>query len=241
MPAWRTRRLTRGSRPHQGSSRLCSYREAGASPALVNDYNPAVASSIRNSRVAALRSNITGLLVAWSEGNHEARDQVIDVLYNELRRLAHHQLRRERPGHTLQTTAVVHDAYLQLVDQRSVRWQNRAHFFGIAAHLIRRILVEYARRRSAGKRGGGTVRVTVDAELAPSQPRDVAVVAIDDALNALAAIDPQQSRVVELRFFAGLTVEETADVLGISPRTVKREWRMARAWLERELESGRLR
>ena len=187
-----------------------------------------------------MTSNITELLASWREGNQEARDRVVDAVYGELRRLAHHHLRRERAGHTLQTTALAHDAYLQLVDQRKVQWQSRAHFFGIAAHLIRRILVEYARRRSAGKRGLEAVRVPLDPELAASQPRDVTVVAIDDALNALSSVDPQQSRIVELRFFGGLTVEETASVLDISPRTVKREWRMARAWLHRELESGRL-
>jgi RNA polymerase sigma factor (TIGR02999 family) len=186
-------------------------------------------------------ANITHLLVAWGKGDQDARDQLIGEVYDELRRLAHHHLRRERPGHSLQTTALVHDAYLQLVDQRRVQWQNRAHFFGIAAHLIRRILVEYARRRAAGKRGGDAVRVTIDPEMTASQPRDLGVVALDDALNRLAAIDPQQGRIVELRFFGGLTVEETADVVGISPRTVKREWRMARAWLERELETGRVR
>jgi RNA polymerase sigma factor (TIGR02999 family) len=185
-------------------------------------------------------SNITELLVAWREGNQEARDHLIGAVYGELRRLAHHHLRRERAGHTLQTTALVHDAYLQLVDQRHVQWQSRAHFFGIAAHLIRRILVEYARRRAAGKRGHDAVRVPLDPELAASPPRDVALVAIDDALNALSSVDPQQSRIVELRFFGGLTVEETANVLAISPRTVKRDWRMAKAWLQRELDSGRL-
>lgn len=188
-----------------------------------------------------MSSNITELLGAWRNGNQEARDHLIAAVYGELRRLAHHHLRRERPGHTLQTTALVHDAYLQLVDQRNVQWQSRAHFFGIAAHLIRRILVEYARRRAAGKRGGrDAVRVPLDPELTVSHPRDVAVVAIDDALHALSSVDPQQSRIVELRFFGGLTVEETADVLNISPRTVKRDWRMAKAWLQRELESGRL-
>ena len=185
-------------------------------------------------------SHITQLLVAWGEGNQDAREQLLREVYGELRRIAHHHLRRERAGHTLQTTALVHDAYLQLVDQRSVQWQNRAHFFGIAAHLIRRILVEYARRRTADKRGGrDAIRVPLDSGIA-AQRRDVAVVAVDDALNALAIIDPQQSRIVELRFFGGLTVEETAAVVGISPRTVKREWRMAKAWLQRELESGRL-
>ena len=190
--------------------------------------------------MSAVGSNITRLLVEWQTGSQEARDRLIDAVYDELRRLAHHHLRQERPGHTLQTTALVHDAYLQLVDQRRVQWQNRAHFFGIAAHLMRRILVEYARRRAAGKRGGGAVRIPLDPEMSSPLARDVAVVAIDDALNTLAALDPEQSRIVELRFFAGLTVDETAGVLGISPRTVKREWRLAKAWLQRELESGRL-
>jgi RNA polymerase sigma factor (TIGR02999 family) len=186
-----------------------------------------------------MSSHITRLLVAWGNGNQHARDELLAAVYGELRRLAHQHLRRERPGHPLQTTALVHDAYLQLVDQRHVRWQNRTHFFGIAAHLIRRILVESARRRSAGKRGGGAIRVPLGPDIAPSQPKDIAVVALDLALDALEKVDAQQSRIVELRFFGGLTVEETADVLGISPRTVKREWRMARAWLQRALETGR--
>jgi RNA polymerase sigma factor (TIGR02999 family) len=190
--------------------------------------------------MSAVGSNNTRLLVEWQTGNQEARDRLIDAVYDELRRLAHHHLRRERPGHTLQTTALVHDAYLQLVDQQRVQWQSRAHFFGIAAHLMRRILVEYARRRAAGKRGGGVLRIPLDPEMCSASERDVAVVAIDDALNALAAVDGEQSRIVELRFFAGLTVEETAGVLGVSPRTVKREWRLAKAWLQRELERGPL-
>ena len=182
-------------------------------------------------------SHITRLLVAWGEGDQHARDALLDEVYDDLRRLAHHHLRRERPGHTLQTTALVHDAYLQLVDQRDVRWQNRTHFFAIASHLIRRILVEHARRRSADKRGGGAIRVALHPEMAASQPRDIALMAMDQALEALEKLDPQQSRVVELRFFGGLTVEETAEVLGISSRTVKRDWRMARAWLQRALET----
>ena len=182
--------------------------------------------------------NITQLLGAWRDGNRTARDELISAVYAELRRLAHHHLRKERAGHTLQTTALVHDAYLQLVDQRYIRWQNRAHFFGIAAHLMRRILVGYARRRAALKRGGKDLQVPLDPELASALGRDVAVVALDDALTALAMLDSQQSRVVELRFFAGLSVDETAHVLGVSPRTVKREWRMAKAWLQRELDGG---
>jgi RNA polymerase sigma factor (TIGR02999 family) len=184
-----------------------------------------------------MSSHITRLLVAWGEGDQHARDELLDAVYDDLRRLAHHHLRHERPGHTLQTTAIVHDAYLQLVDQRYVRWQNRTHFFAIASHLIRRILVAHARRRSADKRGGGAIRVALHPEMAASKPRDIALVAMDRALEALEQVDPQQSRIVELRFFGGLTVEETAEVLGISSRTVKRDWRMAKAWLQRALET----
>jgi RNA polymerase sigma factor (TIGR02999 family) len=182
-------------------------------------------------------SNVTRLLVEWRQGNEAAKDQLMSVVYDELRRLAHHYLRRERPGHTLQTTALVHEAYLQLVDQRKVQWENRAHFFGIAAHLMRRILVEYARRRAAAKRAGDEPRVSL-AKVSRSAERDVAVVALDDALRTLEALDPQQSRIVELRFFGGLTVDETAGVLGVSPRTIKREWRVAKAWLQHQLVAG---
>ena len=188
--------------------------------------------------MSAERSDVTRWLVEWRAGNQDARDRLVDAVYEELRRLAHNYLRRERPGHTLQTTALVHDAYLELVDQRQVQWQNRAHFFGIAAHLMRRILVEHARRRAADKRGGDLVRIPLDAEMSSPLQRDVAVVAIHDALNALASLDARQSRIVELRLFAGLSVEETGDVLGVSPTTVKREWRIAKAWLRRELESS---
>jgi RNA polymerase sigma factor (TIGR02999 family) len=189
--------------------------------------------------MAAASPNITQLLAAWRGGNQLARDQLIETLYDELRRLAHHHLRRERPGHTLQTTALLHDAYLQLVDQRQVEWQNRAHFFGIAAHLMRRILVEHARKATALKRGGDAVRVPLDDDISNAPDHDITVVALDDALTALGALDPQQSRVVELRFFGGLTVEDTAEVLGVSPRTIKREWRLAKAWLQRELQGRR--
>jgi RNA polymerase sigma-70 factor, ECF subfamily len=187
--------------------------------------------------MSAASSNITQILAGWREGSDAAREHVIEVVYGELRRLARHHLRREHPGHTLQTTALVHEAYLQLVDQRRVDWQSRAHFFGIAAHLMRRILVEHARKAGALKRGGDEVRVPLDDEIAAAAERDIGVVALDDALNALALLDPQQSQVVELRFFGGLTVEETAHVLGVSPRTIKREWRLAKAWLQRELEA----
>jgi RNA polymerase sigma factor (TIGR02999 family) len=180
---------------------------------------------------------ITQLLVDWRDGDQEARNQLIGLVYEELRRLAHSHLRRERQGHTLQTTALVNEAYLELVDQRRVHWQNRAHFFGVAAQLMRRILVEYARRRAALKRGGHAVRISLDPNVGPASERDIAVVALDDALKGLERLDPQQSHIVELRFFGGLTVEETAHVIGVSPRTVKREWRSAKAWLQRELEA----
>ena len=179
---------------------------------------------------------ITQLLVDWRDGDEEARNQLIGLVYAELRRVAHSHLRRERPRHTLQTTALVNEAYLELVDQRRVHWQNRAHFFGVAAQLMRRILVEYARRRAALKRGGHALCVSLDPDLGPASGRDIAIVALDDALKGLEQLDPQQSHIVELRFFGGLTVEETARVIGVSPRTVKREWRSAKAWLQRELE-----
>ena len=186
-----------------------------------------------------LRKEVTQWLLEWSEGDRAALDKLIPLVSDELHRLAHQHLRRERPGHTLQTTALVHEAYLKLVKQRQVRWQNRAHFFGIAAHLMRRILVEYARRRAAAKRGGGQPQVTLSDEVVGTGEAAVSLVALDDALRTLAAFDPQQSRIVELRFFGGLTVEETADVMRMSPRTVKREWRVAKAWLQRELETAR--
>ncbi|MBA2528032.1 MAG: sigma-70 family RNA polymerase sigma factor, partial [Pyrinomonadaceae bacterium] len=157
------------------------------------------------------------------------------LVYEELRHQAARYLRRERPGHTLQTTALIHEAYLRLIDAKDVHWQSRAHFFAIAANLMRRILVEYARRRDADKRGGSHIRLPLDEALAVAEETDVDLLAIDEALDRLAAIDPQQARVVELRFFSGLSVEETAAALGVSPKTVKRNWSVARAWLRREI------
>ncbi|HXR99135.1 MAG TPA: sigma-70 family RNA polymerase sigma factor [Pyrinomonadaceae bacterium] len=165
----------------------------------------------------------------------EELDKMMPAIYDELRRQAARYLRQERPGHTLQTTALIHEAYVRLVDQRNVQWQNRAHFFGIAAQMMRRILVDHARTKKRAKRGGSGIRVSLaDANVAVAS-QDLDVVAVDEALNRLAEIDEQQSRVVELRFFSGLTVEETAAVMGISPATVKRDWSMAKAWLHREL------
>lgn len=182
----------------------------------------------------------TQMLVDATRGDQAALDQLMPLVYDELRRLANHYLRRERPDHTLQATALVHEVYLQLIDQRQVNWQNRAHFVGLAAQLMRRILVEHARRHQAGKRGGAEPRLSLEEAADWPAAREVNLVALDDALSALAAIDPKQSRIVELRFFGGLTVEETAEVLGVSSRTVKREWRIAKAWFQRELDEGRL-
>jgi RNA polymerase sigma factor (TIGR02999 family) len=177
---------------------------------------------------------VTDLLLAWSGGDERARDELVSAVYGELRRRAGAYLRHERPGHTLQPTALVHEVYLRLVDQKSVRWESRSQFFGLAAQLMRRVLVDHARARSAGKRGGGLMPVTFDEEVAgPGAGVDVA--ALDEALLALAALDARQGRVVELRYFGGLSIEETAEVIGISPATVKREWALAKSWLFREL------
>ena len=181
---------------------------------------------------------VTRILRAWGNGDQQALDKLIPVVYSELRRLAGRYLRRERPDHTLQATALVHEAYLRLVDQRRVSWQNRAHFFGVAAQLMRRILVDHARRRLAAKRGGPVLRIRFEPGDVDSEDRLEDVVAVDAALDQLAAMDPRQGRVVELRFFSGLTIEETAAVLGVSAATVKREWSIAKAWLSREVGKG---
>lgn len=182
---------------------------------------------------------VTQLLIRWSNGHGEALTELTPLVYHELRRLANHHLRRERPDHTLQPTALVHEAYLRLIDQTTVRWQNRAHFFGIAANLMRQILVNHALSRKAAKRGGTAVKLTLDEAVAVAKQPSVDLVALDDALGQLAVLDAQQGRIVELRFFGGLTIEETAEVLRISPTTVKREWTMAKAWLHGSLTKGR--
>jgi RNA polymerase sigma factor (TIGR02999 family) len=184
--------------------------------------------------------NVTQLLKAWSSGDRAALDRLVTAVYEELKRQAARYLRNERPGHTLETTALVHEAFLRLVDQRQVEWQNRAHFFGVAAQLMRRILVDHARGRRAAKRGGAAVAVTLDsgAEQIVPQESGVDMLALDDALTRLSSLDAEQAHIVELRYFAGLSIEETATVLGVSPATVKRDWSMARAWLKRELSPG---
>ncbi len=179
--------------------------------------------------------DVTQLLLDWRDGNKEALDKLIPLVYDELRGLADHYLRRERLDHTLQATALVHEAYFRLVDQRNVDWQNRAQFFGIAAGLMRRILLEHARSHRAAKRGGDKQKLSLDEAMGLSKERDVDLVSLDDALTSLEAIDPQKSRIVELRFFGGLTIEETAEVLGVSPITVNRAWRITKAWLLREI------
>ena len=181
-------------------------------------------------------TRINRLLADWGQGNEEARDALIPVVYGELRRLARRHLWRERPDHTLQSAALVNEAYLRLVRQDVPQWQNRAHFFGVAAQLMRHILVDHERNRMAAKRGGSAPRLVLDPELAPAQNPEIDLVALDDALGRLSTLDPQQGRLIELRFFGGLSIEETAVVLGVSPATVKREWATARAWMRRELK-----
>jgi len=181
---------------------------------------------------------VTRLLASWSRGDVEAREALIPLVYGELRRLAASYLRRERSDHTLQPTALVHEAYMRLVEQKSVQWQNRGHFFAITAQLMRRILVDHARTHLADKRGSGAPKVPLTEAIVMSQERPSELLALDEGLTRLAALDPQQARVVELRIFGGLTVEETAGVLGISAATVKRNWSMAKAWLSQEIRKA---
>ena len=180
----------------------------------------------------------SALLGEWSRGNRDALNQLLPLVYMELRRIAARQLRRERTEHTLQPTALVHEVYLRLVDQRQVDWRGRAHFFGVAARVMRRILVDHARRRAAGKRGDGLEHLPIDAVCEPAAPVAVPILALDQALQRLESLDPALSTIVELRAFGGLTIEEAAHVLGVSPSTAKREWRTAKAWLAHELGRG---
>ena len=186
---------------------------------------------------------VTRLLIRLTDGDGDVLGELLPLVYDELRRLAAGYLRRERPGHTLQPTALVHEAYLRMVDQSQVRWQNRAHFLGVAAQMMRRILVDHARGQRAEKRGGEIQKLSLDENIDVSGERAADLVALDEALERLAEFDPQKARVVELRFFGGLSVEETAEVLGVSAPTVKRQWRMAKAWLygqvsNKEQEAG---
>jgi len=178
---------------------------------------------------------VTQLLIAWSNGDQEALEKLVPLVYDELRRIARRYMKREHAGHTLQTTALVNEAYLRLIEQKGMKWQNRAHFFAISAQLMRRILVSMARARHANKRGGEVRQVSLDEALVISEERAEELVALDEAMNELAVLDPRRSRVVELRYFGGLSVEETAEVLNISPETVMRDWKKAKAWLYTEL------
>jgi RNA polymerase sigma-70 factor (ECF subfamily) len=182
-------------------------------------------------------SDITRLLHAWSDGDQTALERLLPLIERELHRLARNYMRREHPGHTLQTTALVNEAYFRLVDQKSVRWQNRAHFFAIAARIMRRILLNYARDRHRAKRGGGAVQVSLSEVAAVGEERSAELIALDEALVRLEEFDARKARVVELRHFGGLTAAETAEVLGVSVVTVERDWHAAKAWLAREVRS----
>jgi RNA polymerase sigma factor (TIGR02999 family) len=186
----------------------------------------------------ALPTGVTQLLVNWSSGDKAALDEMVPLVYQELRRIAVNRLRQERPNHTLQPTALVNEAYLRLIDQKNVSWQNRAQFFGLAAEMMRRILVNHALHRRAAKRGGGALRVSLEVAVNSFEQKDVNLVALDDALKSLFSIDPRKSQIVELKFFGGLTVEEIAEVLHVSSDTIEREWKMARAWLHLEIRNG---
>ncbi|HVF56603.1 MAG TPA: sigma-70 family RNA polymerase sigma factor [Pyrinomonadaceae bacterium] len=185
--------------------------------------------------MALVSDGITGLLEEWNGGSNEALEKLLPLVYRELRRLAAGYLRRERPDHTLQATALVHEAYLHLLELHHIRWQNRAHFVGVAAQMMRRVLVDHARVHNAEKRGGGQVALPLDDDLMATPARDLDLLALDEALERLAAAYPEKARVVELRFFGGLSIDETAGVLEISTPTVERDWRFAKAWLRAEL------
>lgn len=184
---------------------------------------------------ALTQKQISQLLVDWSNGDKAALDKLIPLVYGELRRLARYHMRRERQGHTLQTSALVNEAYLRLVDYKRMRWQDRAHFFAVAAQAMRRILIEHARSHSREKRGGEARRVSLDEAAGLVDEQASEMIALDDALMSLAKFDPRKSQIVELRYFGGLDIEETAEVMGVSPATVKRDWNTARLWLHREV------
>ena len=185
--------------------------------------------------MASRLKEVSGLLAEWSNGNSAARDELMPLVYDQLRRLAQKHMGREDDGHSLQATALVNEAYLRLVDQRKVRWENRAHFFALASRMMRRILVDYARKRRFAKRGGGARKISLEDVMIISKEKAKDVVALDEALTRLAVVDPRKTHVVELRFFAGLTIEEIAEVLKVSPVTVRRDWSSAKAWLYRAI------
>lgn len=180
-------------------------------------------------------NDVTDLLARWRSGERQALDLLVPIVYDELRKLARHYIERERPGHTLQTTALVHEAYVRLVGQHPPEWKSRAHFYGVAARLMRQVLVDHARANRAEKRGGGLPKLALDDDVARSYGSDIDLLVLDNALQSLTELNPQQAQIVELRFFSGLTIEDTSEVMGISPASVKRSWTAARAWLYREM------
>ena len=184
------------------------------------------------------QQEVSQLLLDWSDGDQTALDKLIPLVYQELHGLAHHYMRHERPGHTLQTTALVNEAYMRLADYKNLRWQSRVHFFAVAAQIMRRILVEHARSRNSAKRGGGIDKLSLDETAVISPTRSSEVVAVDDALHRLESWDPRKGKIVELRFFGGLSIDETAEVMKVSATTVQREWRAAKAWLHRTITGG---
>ncbi|MBI4468183.1 MAG: sigma-70 family RNA polymerase sigma factor [Acidobacteria bacterium] len=188
--------------------------------------------------IASSPHQVTHLLLAWNQGDSSALEQLIPLVHEELHRLARKYMRNERPGHVLQTTALIHEAYLRLIDVDRITWQNRAHFFAVSARVMRRILVDFARARQSRKRGGDALQVTLGESLELDEPQQDDLVALDDALKTLAALDPRKAQVVELRYFGGLSVEETAEVLAVSPDTVMRDWKMAKLWLFQELSKS---
>jgi RNA polymerase sigma-70 factor (ECF subfamily) len=221
-------------------------REAGRKPLMRKELLFALAKSMKRCVSAvqlkppmddASPHHVTELLIAWGDGDRAALDQLMPLVYEELRRLAHRYIKRERPNHTLQTSGLVNEAYLRLVDQSQLKLKNRAHFFGIAARLMRQILVDYARKRKYAKRGGDAQRIPFEEILIVSDERAADIVALDDALKELSEIDPRQSQIVELRFFGGLSIEEAAQVLDVSPGTVMRDWTLAKAWLRMAVTS----
>jgi RNA polymerase sigma factor (TIGR02999 family) len=187
--------------------------------------------------MTSVPNDVTRLLIKWSAGDKSALDELVPVVYGELRRLARRHMNRENPGHTLQTSALINEAYLRLVNQRDVEWKDRAHFFAVAAQVMRHILIDHARGQRSAKRGAGAVRVELNEALVLPEPRAHELIELDDALTDLASVDPRRSQIVELRFFGGLSVEETAEVMHLSPATIHREWQAARAWLRRAISA----
>jgi RNA polymerase sigma factor (TIGR02999 family) len=213
-----------------GLNRFLQDRSSGIIPVPRNRYQPKGMTTM-----TPAPHELTRLLVAWGEGDQSALDKLLPLVYDELHRMAHRYMAQERPEHTLQTSALVNEAYVRLIDQKNVHWQNRAQFFGIAATSMRRILVGYARRRKRVKRGAGAFQISLDEAAILSDERASEMVALDEALENLAAVDQRKSQVVELRFFGGLSIDETAEVLQVSPGTVMRDWTLAKAWLRREI------